>query len=391
MRSIDSVSSEGKTMRRAGDARSVLIGALVAALCGAALALAQRGHQETWKQIAPFFEPPEDFAADLGNYRSPLLFDDGRAVRTPEQWLQRREEILAFWHKALGAWPPLVDEPAIEILESGPRENFEQKKVRLQAAPDLEIEAFLLVPHGKQQHPAVLVVYYDAETGAGLNPKSQLRDFAFQLARRGFVTLSIGWPRDYTERKSPSMQPLSSLAYIAANCYNALAALPEVDPQRVGIVGHSFGGKWAMFASCLYDKFACAVFSDPGIVFDERRPNVNYWEPWYLGWEAERTRKPGVPSAENPRTGPYKMLVETGHDLHELHALMAPRPFLVSGGAEDRLQRWRALNHAVAVNRLLGYEHRVAMTSRKGHSPTEQSNEQIYLFFEYFLKPPRAK
>jgi hypothetical protein len=65
---------------------------------------------------------------------------------------------------------------------------------------------------------------------------------------------------------------------------------------------------------------------------------------------------------------------------------MAPRPFLVSGGAEDRPQRWKPLNHAIAVNKLLGYTDRVAMTNRKGHSPTPQSNEQIYLFFERFLK-----
>ena len=79
-------------------------------------------------------------------------------------------------------------------------------------------------------------------------------------------------------------------------------------------------------------------------------------------------------------------MIETGHDLHELHALMAPRPFLVSGGSEDPPQRWTALNHSIAVNELLGYSNRVAMTNRKGHSPTEESNEQIYLFFEHFLK-----
>jgi len=38
---------------------------------------------------------------------------------------------------------------------------------------------------------------------------------------------------------------------------------------------------------------------------------------------------------------------------------MAPRPFLVSGGTADMLERWPALNHAIAVNRLLGYEDRV--------------------------------
>ena len=144
-----------------------------------------------------------------------------------------------------------------------------------------------------------------------------------------------------------------------------------------------------MFAACLFDRFACGVWSDPGIVFDESRPNVNYWEPWYLGWDPGRTRKPGLPTAENPRTGAYKRLVESGNDLHELHALMAPRPFLVSGGSEDPPERWKALNHAIAVNRLLGFEQRVAMTNRPGHAPTIESNEQLYLFLEHVLKPAR--
>jgi dienelactone hydrolase len=343
--------------------------------------------KDEWSKIAPFFQPPKELVDDLGDYRSPLVFDDGRPVRTPEEWQQRRKEILRFWHDSIGPWPALIERPAVEVLQTEDREGLVQKKVRLQAAPELKIEGYLLMPPGDEPRPAVLVVYYDAETGAGLNPKSKLRDFGYQLARRGFVSLSIGWPGGYTQQESPKRQPLSSLAYIAANCYNALANMPEVDPKRVGVVGHSFGGKWAMFASCLYDKFACAVYSDPGIVFDERRPNVNYWEPWYLGWEAGKKREPGVPSEDNPRTGPYKMLVEKNRDLYELHALMAPRPFLVSGGAEDRPSRWKALNHTVAVNRLLGSENRVAMTNREGHSPTEESNEQLYSFFEYFLKP----
>jgi hypothetical protein len=90
-----------------------------------------------------------------------------------------------------------------------------------------------------------------------------------------------------------------------------------------------------MFAACLYDKFARAAWSGPGVVFDEKRANVNYWEPWYLCYEPGRERKAGIPTEQNPRTGACKRLVEAGHDLHELHALMAPRPFLVSGGASD--------------------------------------------------------
>jgi hypothetical protein len=88
------------------------------------------------------------------------------------------------------------------------------------------------------------------------------------------------------------VQPLSLLAYVAANAHTVLARRDDVFADRIGIVGHSFGGKWALFASCLYDKFACAVWSDPGIVFDERdrrkqnpSGSVNYWDVWYLGFE----------------------------------------------------------------------------------------------------------
>jgi acetyl esterase/lipase len=181
------------------------------------------------------------------------------------------------------------------------------------------------------------------------------------------------------------------LACAAANAWYVLASRPEVDSSRIGIVGHSFGGKWALFASCLFDKFACAVWSDPGIVFDESRPDVKYWEPWYLGYHRPPWRQRGIPTKENPARGLYPRLVAEGYDLHELHALMAPRPFLVSGGSEDPPRRWIALNHSIAVNRLLGYENRVAMSNRPLHAPNEQSNEQIYAFFEYFLSSEKSK
>lgn len=343
------------------------------------------------------FGPPTQFAGDYGDYRSPLLFDDGTQVGTPADWSKRREQILAAWRDLIGRWPPLIEKPQIRYVGQTRREGFTQHKVSVEIAPNQQmVGGYLLAPSSNRPLPAVLVVYYDAETGAGLSDK-ELRDFGCQLAKRGFVVLSIGTPEfcslnpPYkplweTPEGQPLLQPLSALAYVAANCHTALASLPNVDPNRIGIVGHSYGGKWAMFASCLYEKFACAVWSDPGIVFDETRPNVNYWEPWYLGWDASVQRQQGVPSDARPRTGPYRTMIETGRDLHELHALMAPRSFLVSGGAEDPPQRWRALNHAVAVNKLLGHSDRVAMTNRETHGPTAESNEQIYAFFECFLK-----
>jgi hypothetical protein len=173
---------------------------------------------------------------------------------------------------------------------------------------------------------------------------------------------------------------------VAANCWQAMANVPEIDSSRIGVTGHSYGGKWAMFAGALWDRFAAVAVSDPGIVFDETRANVNYWEPWYLGLDPQVKRPAaGIPSPDNPRTGAYKRMIEQGLDLHQLHALIAPRPFLVSGGSEDPPERWRALNHLVQVNKLLGHTNRVAMTNRPSHSPNDESNAKLVAFFEHFL------
>src|SRR5262249_43409974 len=97
-------------------------------------------------------------------------------------------------------------------------------------------------------------------------------------------------------------------------------------------------------------------------------------------------RQPGVPSPSNPRTGLYKGMVDAGEDLVDLHALMAPRPVLVSGGVQDPPRNWQALNHLVAVNHVLGRKHRVFLTARKTHVPTALALEQELAFLEYFLK-----
>ncbi len=353
-----------------------------------------------WEKLAPFFTPPNEFEDRYGTYRSPLQFYDGHSVKTPGNWKKRRNEILARWHQLMGQWPPLLEEQEMKVIDSVRRDGFTQYRVQFFWTPDEATEGYLLVPGGKEKRPAVITVYYEPETAIGMGKADQPnRDFAYQLAKRGFVTLSLGTAAAskaqtfsiyYPGIDNATVAPLSMLACAAANAWYVLSRRPEVDPARIGIMGHSFGGKWAMFASCLFEKFACAVWSDPGIVFDESRRDVNYWEPWYLGWHPRPWRKRGMITEQNPATGLYPRLVEEGYNLQELHALMAPRPFLVSGGAEDTPKRWVALNHAIKVNSLLGYKNRVAMTNRPMHSPTAASNETAYLFFEYFLKYGRT-
>jgi dienelactone hydrolase len=359
--------------------------------CGNVLAANTAG---PWEKISSFFTPPAEYANQSAPYRSPLKFDDSTDVRTAADWPRRRAEILRKWHDVMGPWPALLDHPRLEILNQTPQPDHTRLTIRVQVAATQSLDGFLLIPKGTGPFPAVLVPFYEPGTSIGQPPnppRGQFGDYGLQLVRRGFVTLSIGSPGGDARKPDTAgatCQPLSYLAYVAANCATALAQRPDVDPKRIGVVGHSYGGKWAMFASCLSDKFAAAAWSDPGIVFDEPRSNVNYWEPWYLGLDPALPvqRKPGLITPQSPRTGAYKTMIDRGMDLHELHALMAPRPFFVSGGSEDTPARWVALNHAIAVNKLLGFDNRVGMHNRPAHTQTPEANEAVCLFFEHFLK-----
>lgn len=373
---------------------------LIFALC-AQIGFAQEKEssekKQLWSEISPYFSPEKEFQDQFGDYRSVLRFYDGREVKTAADWKLRRAEILNKWQQMMGPWPKMITDQRLTLVDSVQKEGYMQYKVTFDWLPETQTDGYLLVPDGAagKKLPAVITVFYEPETAIG-EGKAE-RDFARGLTKRGFVTLSIGTRKAskdrvyslyYPSMENATVQPLSALAYAAGNAWYALSKEVSVDSSKIGIMGHSFGGKWAMFGSALFEKFACAVWSDPGIVFDETKgAGVNYWEPWYLGyynppWE-NTWRKTGMIKGAK---GLYPELMKNKIDLHELHALMAPRPFLVSGGSSDPKYRWVALNHTIRLNEFLGYNNRVAMTNRPEHSPDNISNNQAYSFFEYFLK-----
>lgn len=345
-------------------------------------------------RLAKYFVLPDKYKCSEISKDSPFIFYNGEKLIDKSHWEKRRAEIKLYWINILGI--PSKDDfnPKITIISQEKSENFTRQKVNIEYAPKHFFDAYLLIPEnivGKM--PAALIVYYTPEEGAGLNPKRMNEiDFGYKLAKRGIVSLCIGTPapiRDvllYPNEENCSMQPLAFLAYIAENCRNALTALPYIDSSKIGIAGHSMGGKWAMFAACLNDGFSCGVWSDPGIVFDETKPDVNYWEPWYLGYEKGFKSKIGIPDHNTPRRGAYKALYENAHDLVELHYLMAPRPFFVAGGSEDPESRWCSLKNSIELYKFLGYENKIGMANRSKHFVDAASSDLICDVLEYFLK-----
>lgn len=350
-----------------------------------------------WKAIKPYFSPPKKYKEKYGDYRSPLIFyNSDDTVKTKHEWQIRRDQIRARWMHMMGEWSPFLTKQTMTYLDTTKRNGFTRYRVSFKWLPNQKTTGYLLIPNKREEKmPAVIVVYYEPKTAVGIKnffQNSKTRQFALQLAKKGFITLSLGTTRTtkaktyslyYPSIDNAQIEPISTLAYAAANAWYVLSKVPPVDSTRIGIMGHSYGGKWAMFASCLFDKFAAAVWSDPGIIFDETEHMANYWAPWYLGYYPPPWKGKGW--AHYPEKGLYPKLRANGHNLQELQALMAPRPFLVSGGVVDNPNSWLVLNYTRKVNRLLGYKDRVALTYRKHHAPTLRSNQIAYLFFEYFL------
>ena len=302
-----------------------LVGSMVVLICVSSSAV--RGESPTaaalWSKLAPFAQPPAEFAGQFGSYRSPLLFADGTRVKSPEDWATpaRARSVVARAAGRLAAVGRTAGGKAAgndrkRWLRPAPRARADfagrQSGRRLSADP----VGKRTISRGVR---AVLRTANEHRRRGQGTRHARLRFAAREKRVRHAVDRHTGLVEKVgletrqlliEAGKEQERQPLTLLAYVAANCHTALAQMPEVIPDRIGIIGLSYGGKWSMFASCLHEKFACAVWSDPGIVFDEKNANVNYWEPWYLGRDPAVQRKPGVPSDENPRTGLYKKLVD---------------------------------------------------------------------------------
>ena len=90
---------------------------------------------------------------------------------------------------------------------------------------------------------------------------------------------------------------------------------------------------------------------------------MNYWEPWYLGFDAKVQRA----RASIGHEPPYRPL--QGADRFRSRPGRSARidgshTVLVSGGVQDPPRNWLALNHLVAVNNVLGQKDRAFLTAR---------------------------
>lgn len=361
--------------------RECLASLLTACSMPALVRAAGRPAAEDVPWLAEVQRPPERLPDDAPKL-SPLLVDDaGRAITTLEGWQQRREAIRRWWLDFLGPLQVARQEaPELEVIEEDHAGGVVRQLVRYEVEPGLPVEAYLLKPERVERpSPGVVVLHstvdYTIRQPAGLEGPPE-KAFGLKMARRGCVAFCprcFLWSSDRSipymkhveqfRARHPGSKGMAKMLFDAQVGLDILAGLPEVDPNRLGTVGHSLGAKEVLYLAAFDERVRVAVSSEGGI-----GTRFSNWDaPWYLG---DEIRRDGF-----------------AHEQHELLALAAPRPFLLLGGdSADGDRSWPFIEAVLPVYRLYGGTPRVGLFNHKsGHAVPPEAEKRIDEWFDAYL------
>ncbi len=268
-----------------------------------------------------------------------MVVRDGRGeespISGPADWDVRRDHILAHFQEVAGPLPggerrvPLAMQVVAEAREKG----FVRKKITFATEPGDRVPAWLLIPDlsptASSRRPAVLCLHQTIAIGkdepVGLGKNLELA-YARELAERGYVTLAPDYP-NFGEYKLD----VYALGYASATmkaiwnnlrAVDLLCSLKEVDPDRIGVIGHSLGGHNAIFTA-LFDRRIKAVVSSCGF---------NAFPYYYKGNIAGWSHRGYMPRLRET----YQLdLTRVPFDFPELIAALAPRAFFTNSPLHD--------------------------------------------------------
>src|SRR5438270_10498378 len=190
-------------------------------------------------------------------------------VKTAADWAKRRAHILAGMQLAMGPLPDASRKVPLDvkIVEDIDMKPFRRQKLTFAVEKGDRVPAYLFLPkEGKGKKPAVLCLHQTTRIGkgepAGLGGNPNLH-YALHLAERGYVTLAPDYPSfgDYpydfgkSDFKSGSMKAI----WNNMRAVDLLQSLPEVDPEKIGCIGHSLGGHNTMFTAVFDERIKVMV------------------------------------------------------------------------------------------------------------------------------------
>jgi hypothetical protein len=339
--------------------------------------------------------------AKVGSYTlpDPLIFNNGKAVKTARDWPKRRAEILELFETNVYGHSPKPAHLRFKVIEED-KKALNGKAVRTQVLiyfsdkKDGPKENLLIyVPAGaKKPVPAFLTLNFRGNHAVINDPGIKLpmvwelkthdshiatedsrgKDHEFQIEEilqrgYGFATIyyqdiepdfkggivhgirPLFFKPGQTEAAADDWGAIGAWAYGLSRAMDYLQKDKAINGKRVAVMGHSRLGKTALWAGALDTRFAMVISNcsgEGGASLMRRNYGETIHNLLMTDWFDGNFQK-------------YDGHVERlPVDAHELIALIAPRPVYITGAEEDRWAdpkgEFLAAAAAGPVYRLLG-------------------------------------
>lgn len=229
------------------------------------------------------------------------------------------------------------NEQAVEIYGEATANGIRFIKLSLMALPGLRVPAILCIPENlPSKAPACICIHghnQGKENSAGLKKSRSKEYFGYELAKQGNVTLSLDWigmgERETFKKRSflffqnegqranwtrfLGLDMISLRVTEVKGLINYLGTREEVDPQRIGIVGHSGGGTLSLFSTIADDRIKVTGISG---YFGTWRDSILHMYHCGCNYISD--------------LGKYL-------ELYDVFASLAPHPVVVTMGRKDKI------------------------------------------------------
>jgi hypothetical protein len=300
-----------------------------------------------------------------------LIDSSGNPVNSLSGWNDLRKSIIKRWSDYLGIIKPNPNSPVIRILKEEISDGLIRQYIDYENEPGIIVRAYLIKPKSiAKALPGVVALHSTSDNKmlyiSGVE-KGEITPLGYSLAKLGFVVICpvcFLWhdkgERTYEQQverfqmNHPGSKGMAKMLFDAMRAVDVLVNMKDVDRNRIGAIGHSLGGKEALYLGAFDDRVKVIVSNEGGIGIDFS----NWDDPWYLGREIHTFN----------------------HQHHEVLALCAPKPFLLIGGdSADGTKSLPYIDAVKPVYRLYGKEENIKLFNHgTGHNITPEAEKLSY-------------
>jgi hypothetical protein len=319
------------------------------------------------------------------------LNQDGKEtpITTLPEWQTRRAHILANFQIVAGDLPAKAKrvplDPKIESTED--MGLYVRKKMSIAVEAGDRLPCYLLIPKKRSGPvPAVLCLHPTSKPlgkGIVIGQGTKFdRQYAVHLAERGYVTLAP----DYVNMGEYKFDPYSN-GYQSSTmkgiwnhqrCLDFLQSLPEVNPNSIGVIGHSLGGHNSIFLGVFDPRIKCVVSSCGFCAFPK------YMKGDLTGW-SHNGYMPKIKEvySVDPKKMPF--------DFPELIGALAPKPFFVCAPINDANFDVSGVRDCIDAVRPIYALHQAserlrAVYPNAAHDFPDDARKEAYEFMDHWLK-----